>query len=235
ARLAVADDLLANARPHAIAADQRAAAHLLARFEADRDRVAVILEVVDAAARLERDEVVALAGLEIDALNVGTVRHRIGLLEARLHLLAERDGGDELARQRVAHLEIVRDPGVLEHGVIEADALECSEDVGAELDAGAELLEFLGLLEHPHREALERERVGGDQPADAAARDQKRQIAVGTCHLALLTSQACGAAPRPCSMQYFSRPHASIFRCGSVRRAVSYGSRSRGATWIGPG
>src|SRR5215510_5112272 len=69
ARLAVADDLLADARPHAVAADQRAATHRFAGLEADGDGVAVILEVVDAAARLERDQVVALAGFEIDAVD----------------------------------------------------------------------------------------------------------------------------------------------------------------------
>ena len=79
-------------------------------------------------------------------------------------------------RQRVAHLDLGRDPGVVQHAVLEADPLERAEDVGAELDAGAELLELRRLLEHPHRKALARQRIGGRQPADAAARDEEGKV-----------------------------------------------------------
>src|SRR6185312_15482921 len=50
ARLAVADDALADVRPHAVAGDQRAAAHAFAVVEGDGDVIAVVGEVVDAAA-----------------------------------------------------------------------------------------------------------------------------------------------------------------------------------------
>jgi hypothetical protein len=73
ARRAVADDAAAHLRPHTVAADQRPAADLLATFEADRDLVALVDEVVDLAAVLQRDEVVALARPQIDAMDVGTM------------------------------------------------------------------------------------------------------------------------------------------------------------------
>ena len=57
-----------------------------------------------------------------------------------------------------------------QHRVLEAELLERAEDVGAELDAGADLPEFGRLLDHPHRKALARERIGGRKPADARRR-----------------------------------------------------------------
>ena len=105
ARLAVADDPAADLRPHAVAADQRAAAHLVAAFEPQRDLVALVDEVLHLAVGLQRDQIVALAGLEIDAVDVGAMGHRIGLPEALDERLAERDVGDQLAGERVAHLD----------------------------------------------------------------------------------------------------------------------------------
>ena len=177
ARRAVADDLAAHLRPHAVAADQCAAAYLLAAFEADRDLVAFVDEVVDLAVVLQRDEIVALAGPQIDAVDVGAMGHRIGLAEPLHEGFAERNAGDEAAAQRVAHLDVGRHPGVVHHAGLEPDPFDRPEDVGTELDAGAELFEFRRLLEYPHRKALVCQRIGGDQPADAAAGDEEGKVA----------------------------------------------------------
>ena len=83
---------------------------------------------------------------------------RVGLAEALDEGVAERDVGDQLAGQRVAHFLRRRAVGVGQHGVLEADLLQHAEDIGAELDAGADLAEFGRLLEHAHREALPRQR-----------------------------------------------------------------------------
>ena len=74
-----------------------------------------------------------------------------------------------------------------EHHVAQADLVERAEDVGAELDAGADLLELRRLLEHPHREALARQRMGRSQPANAAACDQERFLVLCR-HLSSRTS-----------------------------------------------
>ena len=50
ARLAVADDLVADLRPHAVAADQRAAPHAFAGLQDRGDAVGVLLEALDGAA-----------------------------------------------------------------------------------------------------------------------------------------------------------------------------------------
>ena len=63
--------------------------------------------------------------------------------------------------------------GIGEHRVAQADLVECAKDIRAELDAGADLLELGRLLEHAHREALARQRVGRCQTANAAADDQE--------------------------------------------------------------
>ena len=60
----------------------------------------------------------------------------------------------------------------MEHLLGEAQHLEHAEHVGAELDAGADLLELRRLLQHLHRDALARQRQRGRKPADAAADDQ---------------------------------------------------------------
>src|SRR6266511_4398967 len=66
--------------------------------------------------------------------------------------------------------------GVGKHRVLEAEPVERVENVGAELDAGADLAKLGGLLDHPHRKALARQRVRRRQAPDAAASDQDRQF-----------------------------------------------------------
>ena len=106
-------------------------------------------------------------------MDVGAVGDRVRLAEALGEFGAERDMGDQLAGERVAHFLRRRAVGVGEHGVLEADLLQHAENIGAELDAGADLAEFGRLLEHAHREALTRQRIGRGQAADAAAGHQK--------------------------------------------------------------
>ena len=174
ARLAVADDALADLRPHAVAADQRAAFGALAVVERDGDAVAMVLVTVDAPAGLERDQIAALAGFEERGVDVGAVGDRVRLAEARGELVVERHVGDQLAGQGVAHFLRRRAVGVGQDVVLEADFLQHAEDVRAELDAGADFAEFGRLLEHPHRETLARQRVGGGEAADTAAGNQDR-------------------------------------------------------------
>src|SRR6185369_4576271 len=146
ARLAVADDAVADFRPHSVAGDQRAACGLLAVLQRHGYAVAVILEGVDAAAGFQRDEVAALAGLEESRMDVGAVGHRIRLAEAGHELAFERNARDQLAGEGVAHFLGGRAVRVGEDGVLEADLLQCAEDIGAELNAGADLAELGRLL-----------------------------------------------------------------------------------------
>ena len=101
--------------------------------------------------------------------------HRVGLLESvQKALVFERNARDQVARQaRSASPSPGGTVGVGEHRVAQADLVEGAEDIRAELDAGADLLELGRLLEHAHRKALARQRIGRRQAANAAADDQE--------------------------------------------------------------
>ena len=140
--------------------------------------VAVILEAVDAPAGLQRDQVARLAGFEKRAVDVGAVGDRIRLVAEALGKRGiERNMGDQLAGEGVAHFLRRRHMGIGEDRLLEPDLLQHAEDIGAELDAGADLAEFRRLLEQAHRKAAAGQRIGRDQAADAAAGDQKRRRA----------------------------------------------------------
>ena len=175
--------LFADFRPQAVAADQRAAFDCFTGRQRDGDALAVILEIRDLAFDFERDEVVALAGFQIGAVDVVAMRHRIGLLEIGFRLIAERHAGDHFAGESAAHGERARPPGIGQDRVLQPDLFQRAEDIRPELDAGADLAEMFGLLQHANRKAFQRQRIGRDQPADAAARDQEWQIpAVSLSH-----------------------------------------------------
>src|SRR5215813_12845711 len=175
-RLAVADHLVAHLRPHAVAADERTASDALARLQDHADAGVVLLEILDAVTGFQRDAVVVLARVDEDGMQIVPVSDGVGLLEllpkARL---IERDAGDALAGQGAAHLHGRRPMRIGEYRLFEVELFERAKDVGAELDAGADLAEFGRLLQHPHGETLARERMGRRQASDAAARNQDRQ------------------------------------------------------------
>ena len=59
------------------------------------------------------------------------------------------------------------------HRFGQAQVIEHLEDVGAELDAGADLAEGGSLLQHGDRMAVAGQHEGGGQSADAAAGDEE--------------------------------------------------------------
>src|SRR4029079_2938297 len=133
-----------------------------------------------------RDQVAALAGVEKRSVDVGAMSDGVRLLETGRALHAKLDAGDELAGEGVAHLHAGRGMRVGEYRVFEPDPLQHAENVGAELDAGADLAEFRRLLEHTDREAFVRERAGGGETANAAAGDEEGPRAVVCRHLHFL-------------------------------------------------
>jgi hypothetical protein len=117
-------------------------------------------------------------------MDIVAMDDRIGLPEPRVEAgIVERDAGDALARQCATHLDCRRAMHVGEHLILEAELLQRAEYVGAELDAGADLAELGRLLQHPHRHALQCERICCREPADAAACDQDGQrLTIALCH-----------------------------------------------------
>jgi hypothetical protein len=117
---------------------------------------------------------VLLAGLEQHAVQVAAVHDGVGVAEARPKGVAEIDMRDLLRRERVHEPELLDvDRGALRRRA-DAEAVETREGVRPELDAGADLAEPRGLLEHQDRKALARQPERGRQPADAAPGDEDR-------------------------------------------------------------
>jgi hypothetical protein len=146
------------------------------------DAVAVILVGVDAATRFQRDQVAALTCLEKGTVDVGPMGHRVGLAEPFEEGVAQRNIGDELAGEGVAHFLRGRTVRVGQDCILQANLFEHAKNVRPELDAGADLAELGRLLEKAYRNSLLGKRVGRDQAADAAAGNEKGGGAIRTGH-----------------------------------------------------
>ena len=116
------------------------------------------------------------AGRQQHAVQVAAMDHGIGIAVARAERLAEIDVADLAVGQRVHQPELVDIDRHLARGLADAQAIEAVEGVGAELDAGADLAELRGLLQHQRRDVLLRQRQRGRQAADAAAGDEDASL-----------------------------------------------------------
>ena len=168
-RLAVADDLLAHGRPQAVAADQRRALVGFAGLGLYRHGRAVVVDRDDLLRGGELDQVRLLARVENDIEHVGAVNDRVGRVVLGVEALIDPHVDDGLGGDGIAKLQPLRERAPVEHLLGETQHLEHAEHVGAELDAGADLLELRGLLQHLDRDALARQRERCGKPADPAA------------------------------------------------------------------
>src|SRR6184192_2879905 len=107
ARLAVADDALADPRPQPVRADERAARDGRAVAGPHLDAGAPVLEIDHLLAGSEVDERRALARLEQRVEEIGPVDDGIGMAVAVEEPLPERDLHHRLSAQGVADLEAV--------------------------------------------------------------------------------------------------------------------------------
>src|SRR5215468_5387629 len=122
--------------------------------------------------------------------------HRVGILEAAPEaLLLQGDADDLFTRQRATHLHGRRPMSIGEHRILEPDLVKRSENIGAELDAGADLPELRGLLQDTDRKALAGERIAGRKPADAAAGNENGLPGSVLGHVQLLRVEACAVLP----------------------------------------
>src|SRR5882672_11079683 len=131
-------------------------------------------------------------------MNVGAMRHRVGMLEAALEaFVLQRHVDDRVARERAAHLHRRRPMGIGEHGILEPDLVKRPENIRAELDAGADLPKLRGLLEDADRKAVTGERIASRQPPDAAASNENGLPASVLSHLHVLRDRALVAICLP--------------------------------------
>ena len=100
------------------------------------------------------------------------MNHGIGIAEAGAERLAEIDMGDLAVGHRVHQAQRVDIDRHAARGFADAEIIEGVEGVGPELDAGADLAQLRGLLQHQRADALLGQRQCRGQAADAAAGDE---------------------------------------------------------------
>jgi len=139
------------------------------------DSRSIILKPRDARARPQLDQLgQRLAAIEERAVNVGAVCHRVRVAEALREALVERDVDHLVTADPVEHQEMLDENRLLLHQPADPERVERVPGVGRDLDAGADLAELRGLLEHHRAEPLARQRERRGEPADAAAGDDDR-------------------------------------------------------------
>ena len=105
-------------------------------------------------------------------MQIGAMNERVGMMEFLAERVAKRNAGDLLAGDRVHHDQIVGKHRERVDRLDQAEDVEHPEHVGAELNAGADLLELGRLLDDLRGDALARQRQSRGKPADAAADDE---------------------------------------------------------------
>jgi len=187
-RLAVADDPLAHHRAHAVGANERCGADELTSPGFHQDFIPLNFIPRDPRAGAQLDQRLRLAAVEERAVDVGAVRHRVGIAEALGEALVERHVDHRLAARAVHEQQALDEHRLLLHQRADAERVDGVPGVGGELDAGADLAELLRLLQHDGAEALAREGERAGEPAEAAAGD----------HHGLLVPPGHGSASGEC-------------------------------------
>ena len=91
-------------------------------------------------------------------MDVGAVRHRVRIAVALTEARVERNVDHRLAAQSVHQQQPLDEHRFLLDAFAHAERVERGPGVGCKLDAGADLAEFLRLLEHQRAKTLGRER-----------------------------------------------------------------------------
>ena len=102
-------------------------------------------------------------------MQVGTVDDAVGIAVGRESGCTQRHPDDFLAGSHVVHAQARRKERDPIDGVGQAQVFEHLEDVGAELDAGADLSESSRLLQHRHLVPVPGQDVRRGETADTAA------------------------------------------------------------------
>ena len=167
--------LRAHDRLSAVGVDERLALVALAVGAVHGDARVILLDAFDAGAGQELDPARLLRALEQRQVNVDAVDHGVRVAEALAEGLAGGDAGDQRLVERVVHHHAVGLDGSATRLLADAERVEGVKGVRAKLDAGANLADRGGLLEHLDREALAHQRERGGEAANAAAGDQHGQ------------------------------------------------------------
>ena len=181
-RLAVADDALADYRAAAVRADQGSGGNTLPAGDFNRHFIAFGAKADHARAGTQLDRALLPAAVEQRAVDIGAVRHRVRIAEALREARVERDVDHRLAAHAVHHQQVLDEDGLPLHPLADAERIDGVPGVRRELDAGADLAELGGLLEHDDPEVAPRQRERHGEAADTAPGDDYWPGVACCCH-----------------------------------------------------
>jgi hypothetical protein len=95
------------------------------------------------------------------------VDHAIGVAEALAEPLAHLDAPDFVGIDGVHHDQVVGEHRAVARSTANPQGIQRRVGVGAELDAGADLADVVGLLQQQHLDTLRGQGLGSGEAADA--------------------------------------------------------------------
>ncbi len=172
ARLLRTEQRRAHPRPQPVGADQRRALDFPTTLHKCCDAIALLGHPGHRAGGLQGDFRRRAAGVQKRRVQIGAVGDRVSVAEALAKIAGQRHAGDFRAAMAVHHDEILDEHRLVGNPFAQAEPVEHAEDIGAELDAGADFAEARRLFEDARGHPLARQRQRRGQPADAAADDE---------------------------------------------------------------
>ena len=194
--LAVTDDELPDRGPQPVGADQRCPVVAGPAVGARGHAVAMLVHRHDLPRRVQLDETVAAARLQQHCKEVGPVDERVGMRELGSKPSVERHPRHLLAGDGVEHDQVFGKDRQPADSFRQAQHVEHAEDVGPELNAGADFLELGSLFEHLRAHALLRQRERRRHAPDAAPDDHHRRLCCAIRHCFSVLRRALGRIVR---------------------------------------
>ncbi|MNO80653.1 hypothetical protein D3C76_718670 [compost metagenome] len=154
-------------------------------------------------------------------MDVGAVDHPVRVAEALAEFLAHLDTPDFVGVDGVHHDQVVGEHRAVARRFADAEGIQGGIGVRAELDAGADLADLLGLFQQQHGDALLGECLGGGEATDAAADDDDGLLG---SHASLLLPGRIGTSYW---MKSGCQPGAACWNAGCARQ-WRYTSSTRG-------
>jgi len=174
ARLPPMTEAPAHARPQPVGGNQRDAAifeEMLRGAREDRDAVLLEREILDPGAEIENDTGMGAHRVDQDGLQVAAMDDPVGRAVALLRNRAERRARKHPRRPRVHDPQLLGSDHMPPQLLAEAERNQNARCVGRQLNAGADFLKALRLVEYGDVESVPRNRQGRSQPPDPRAGD----------------------------------------------------------------
>ena len=192
----IPDEMLAHRRTHAVAAYDRSAFVDLAAAVDEAHAVLVHVDLGDARGGVHANRRGKLHLLVHRHVDIGAMDDCVGIVETSPKCFADGYARDFTAIDRVHHHKLIGVYRASPCPFADAQCIQRSEAVGAELQPSADFSDLCRLLEDIHGEALLVQRQRAGHSADAASYDQHRcAIALGRHGVsAARRRRACAAA-----------------------------------------